>query len=78
VHGGAGDGRNLMALSLVERKVMLQLLLAPLAGRLLIVGEFPADAALFDQLVLGAKLEGFTAKRLASAYLPGVGSAGSG
>lgn len=66
------DGRNVMALPLVERKAMLAHLLAPLKGRLVVVGEFPADTPLFEQIVLGAKLEGFMAKRLASPYLPGV------
>lgn len=66
------DGRNVMALPLVERKAMLAQLLAPLKGRLVVVGEFPADTPLFEQIVLGAKLEGFMAKRLASPYVPGV------
>lgn len=66
------DGRNVMALPLVERKAMLQQLLQPLKGRLVVVSEFPAVASLFDQFVLGAKLEGFVAKRLASPYVPGV------
>lgn len=50
------DGRYVMDLPLVQRKAMLQRVLAPLAGRLIVVGEFPADAALFDQVVLGLKL----------------------
>jgi bifunctional non-homologous end joining protein LigD len=66
------DGRNVMALELAERKAMLRQLLAPLKGRLVIVGDFPAEVGLFDQVVLGAKLEGFVAKRLASPYVPGV------
>jgi bifunctional non-homologous end joining protein LigD len=66
------NGRNVMALPLLERKAMLRQLLAPLVGRLVVVGEFPAEAPLFEQIVLGAKLEGFVAKRLASPYLPGV------
>jgi bifunctional non-homologous end joining protein LigD len=68
----AVDGRNVMALPLIGRKAMLQQLLAPLEGGLVIVGTLPAEAALFHQAVEGAKLEGFVAKRLASAYLPGV------
>lgn len=51
---------------------MLRQLLAPLQSRTVIAGEFPAEAALFEQLVHGARLEGFVAKRLASPYLPGV------
>lgn len=66
------DGRNVMALPLGERKAMLQQLLEPLRGQLVFAGDFPAEAALFDQAVLGARLEGFVAKRLASPYLPGV------
>jgi bifunctional non-homologous end joining protein LigD len=66
------DGRSVMAAPLVERKVMLQQLLAPLKGLLVVVGDFPAEAGLFDQVVLGAKLEGFVAKRLASTYTPGI------
>jgi bifunctional non-homologous end joining protein LigD len=66
------DGRSVMALPLTERKAMLQQLLAPLKGLLVVVGDFPAEASLFDQVVLGAKLEGFVAKRLASPYAPGV------
>jgi bifunctional non-homologous end joining protein LigD len=66
------EGRYVMERPLVLRKAMLQRLLAPLAGRLVVVGEFPAEAPLFDQLVVGAKLEGFMAKRLASPYVPGV------
>jgi bifunctional non-homologous end joining protein LigD len=68
------DGRNVMALPLVERKAMLQQLLAPVRKHLVIVGELPAEAELFAQAVEGAKLEGFVAKRLASPYLPGVRS----
>jgi bifunctional non-homologous end joining protein LigD len=66
------DGRNVMARPLVERKAMLAQLLAPLKGRLVVVGDFPAQADLFGQLVLGAKLEGFVAKRLSSPYMPGM------
>jgi bifunctional non-homologous end joining protein LigD len=65
-------GRWVMALPLIERKAMLREVLAPLGKKIIVVGEFPADAALFQQLVLGAKLEGFVAKRLASPYVPGV------
>jgi bifunctional non-homologous end joining protein LigD len=59
-------GQNVMAKPLWERKELLRDLLAPLAGRLLLVGHFPAEASLFDQVVLGVKLEGFVAKRLAA------------
>lgn len=66
------EGRNVMAMPLVDRKAMLRQLLAPLAPRLVIVGDFPAEAALFERAVLGAKLEGFVAKRLDSTYTPGI------
>jgi bifunctional non-homologous end joining protein LigD len=66
------EGRSVMALPLGERKAMLKELLAPLKDLLVVVGDFPAEAQLFDHLVLGAKLEGFVAKRLASPYVPGV------
>jgi bifunctional non-homologous end joining protein LigD len=65
------DGRNVMALPLVERKAMLQQLLAPLKPRLVVVVELPAQAELFQHAVQ-LKLEGYIAKRLASPYLPGV------
>jgi bifunctional non-homologous end joining protein LigD len=68
------DGRNVMAMPLVERKAMLQQLLAPLGRRIVVVGDFPAEAELFDQAVRGARLEGFVAKRRESPYLPGVRS----
>jgi bifunctional non-homologous end joining protein LigD len=38
------------------------------------VGDLPADAALFDQAVMPLQLEGFVAKRKASPYQPGVRS----
>jgi bifunctional non-homologous end joining protein LigD len=66
------DGRSVMNRPLHERKVKLQQVLAPLKGLVLVVGDFPAAAELFDQVVLGARLEGFVAKRLASTYTPGV------
>jgi bifunctional non-homologous end joining protein LigD len=68
------DGRNVMTLPLVARKAMLQELLQPLHGRLVIVGDFPAEAGLFEQAVVAARLEGFVAKRLASPYQPGIRS----
>lgn len=47
-----------MQLPLTARKALLSELLAPLMPRLVIVGDFSADAALFDTIVLGVKLEG--------------------
>lgn len=66
------DGRSVMPLPLGMRQALLRKLLEPLLPRLVIVGELPARAELFAAAVLGAKLEGFVAKRLASPYLPGV------
>ncbi|MEJ8838151.1 ATP-dependent DNA ligase [Ramlibacter sp. AN1133] len=68
------NGRSLMSLRLIERKEMLQQLLAPLRAKLVVVGDLPAQAELFQQAVLGAKLEGFVAKRRDSVYTPGVRS----
>jgi bifunctional non-homologous end joining protein LigD len=66
------DGRNVTGLPLVERKALLKKLLARAPKRsLLYVGDFPADAGLFPQVVLALKLEGFVAKRKDSIYLPG-------
>lgn len=66
------DGRNVMALPLVERKAMLWQLLHPLVPQLVIVRDYPAEAGLFQGLVHGGNLERFVAKRLGSPYLPGV------
>ena len=49
------DGRNAMGLPLEERKAMLGQLLAPLGRRIVVVGDFPAAAALFDEAVVGAR-----------------------
>jgi bifunctional non-homologous end joining protein LigD len=68
------DGRNVMALPLHERKAMLQQLLAPLKGLLVVVGDFAAEASLFHEAVVGARLEGFVAKRRGSPYEPGIRS----
>jgi ATP-dependent DNA ligase len=68
------DGRNVMGLPLIERKEMLQHLLAPLRGKLVVVGDLPAQAELFQEAVVGARLEGFVAKRRDSVYTPGVRS----
>lgn len=55
-----------MHLPLVDRKEILAGLLAPLVPPLVIVGHFPAEALLFEQAVIGARLEGFVAKKLES------------
>jgi bifunctional non-homologous end joining protein LigD len=68
------DGRNVMGLPLMERKELLRELLEPLRRRLVIVGEFATDAALFNTVVLGAKLEGLVAKERGSVYVPGMRS----
>lgn len=67
------DGRSVMGLSLVERKARLGRLLARV-GDVLVVGDLPADAALFGQAVEPLQLEGFVAKRRASVYTPGMRS----
>lgn len=51
---------------------MLRDLLGALQPKLVLVGHFPAEAHLFEQVVHGAQLEGFVAKRLASPYQPGM------
>jgi bifunctional non-homologous end joining protein LigD len=66
------NGRNVMGLPLLERKRLLRELLEPLLPRLVIVGELPAEASLFHEAVIGARLEGFVAKRSDSTYRPGV------
>lgn len=65
------NGRNVMALPLVERKAMLLQLLEPLKPRLVVVGHLPAQAELFEHAV-ALKLEGYVAKRLDSPYQPGI------
>jgi bifunctional non-homologous end joining protein LigD len=68
----AHDGRDVTGLPLVERKALLEKLLAGVPKRVLLyVGDFTADAGLFEQVVLGLKLEGFVAKRKDSVYRPG-------
>lgn len=67
------DGRSIMGLPLVERKERLGRLLAGV-GDVLVVGDLPADAALFGQAVEPLQLEGFVAKRRASVYTPGMRS----
>lgn len=70
------EGERVMGRPLVERKALLQQLLASLPKNgVLYVSDLPADAALFHQVVHGLKLEGVVAKRRASTYQPGVRSA---
>ena len=69
------NGQNIMGLPLVERKARLARLLTGVPkAAVLMVGDLPADAALFDQAVVPLLLEGFVAKRKASTYQPGVRS----
>lgn len=65
-------GRSIMNLPLVERRSRLAKLLkgVPKAA-VLFMGELPADAALYEEVVLPLKLEGFMAKRRASTYQQG-------
>jgi bifunctional non-homologous end joining protein LigD len=69
-------GRSVMGLPVVERKALLQQLLAPVNKQgVLFVGDLPADAALFQAMVgAGLTIEGVVAKRRASTYQPGVRS----
>lgn len=67
------DGRNIMSLPLVERKARLAKLLNGING-VLVVGDLPAEAALFTEAVEPLLLEGIVAKRRASTYQPGVRS----
>lgn len=66
-------GSNIMGLPLVERKTRLAALLQGVAG-VLVVGDLPAQAELFERAVEPLLLEGFVAKRRGSGYQPGVRS----
>lgn len=66
------DGVSVMDRTYEERKALLFELLAPLKGKLVIVGYLPADASVWREIVLGAELEGVVAKEKSSLYLPGV------
>jgi bifunctional non-homologous end joining protein LigD len=67
------NGTNIMGLPLVERKARLAKLLSDTAG-VLVVGDLPAQAELFDRAVEPLLLGGFVAKRRGSPYQPGVRS----
>jgi bifunctional non-homologous end joining protein LigD len=62
-----------MALPLVERKARLDKLLSNVPI-VLVVGDLPAQAELFDQDVEPLLREEFVAKRRSSIYQPGVRS----
>jgi len=62
-----------MGMPLTERKERLRHLLAGCPG-VLLVSDLPAQAELFTEAVEPLLLEGFVAKRRASAYQPGVRS----
>jgi bifunctional non-homologous end joining protein LigD len=66
-------GTNIMSLPLVERKARLAKLLSNIPS-VLVVGDLPAQAELFEQAVQPLLLEGFVAKRRTSSYQPGVRS----
>lgn len=69
------DGRSLMDLPLVERKACLAKMLAKVPKQVLLyVGDFSADAGLFQEVVMALRLEGFVAKRKDSLYVPGLRS----
>ncbi len=67
------NGRNIMGLPLMERKLRLQRLLAGFAG-VLFVSDLPAEKELFAQAVEPLELEGIVAKRRDSVYTAGVRS----
>jgi bifunctional non-homologous end joining protein LigD len=68
-------GDRVTGLPLVERKALLQQLLAGVPKQcVLFVADLPAEAALFNQAVMPLQLEGFVAKRRASTYQPGTRS----
>lgn len=67
-------GEPVMGLQLLERKALLQELLADVPG-MLFVKDLPADSGLFKAMELaGLKIEGVVAKRKTSTYQPGVRS----
>jgi ATP-dependent DNA ligase len=70
------DGRLTMNLPLIERKALLEELLAGVPKvALLYVGHLDADANVFSAMVgAGAEIEGVMAKRRDSIYQPGVRS----
>jgi bifunctional non-homologous end joining protein LigD len=70
------NGLPVMGLSLVERKALLQQLVAPVNKKgVLLVDYIDADASVFKAMVLaGWGIEGVMAKRRASIYRPGVRS----
>jgi bifunctional non-homologous end joining protein LigD len=69
------DGQRVAGLPLVERKQLLQQLLADVPKQcVLFVSDLPADESLFNPVVLGLELEGVMAKRRASPYQPGTRS----
>ncbi len=54
------NGRDVMGLPLVERKALLKRLMAKVPKQVLLyVGDFSADAGLFEEVVMALKLEGF-------------------
>lgn len=67
------NGRNIMGLPLMERKLRLQRLLAGISG-VLFVSDLPAEKELFAQAVEPLELEGIVAKRRDSVYRAGVRS----
>lgn len=64
------NGRNLMDQPLEVRKSKLFQLLKPLEGKLIVIGEWPAEVSIFREIVLGVKLEGVVAKKRGSIYTP--------
>lgn len=65
-------GRDVRELPLFERKALLQRLLAKLPQKgVLYVQDLPADAKLFQEILLPLELEGFVAKCRDSTYQAG-------
>lgn len=66
------NGKNLMDQPLEVRKDKLFRLLKPLQGKLIVIGDWPAETEIFREFVLGLKLEGVVAKQRGSVYSPGI------
>lgn len=66
-------GINITQQPLVQRKALLAELLDPSPDNVLAVGHFDEDIQrIFNEAVLGLKLEGLVAKRTDSIYVPGI------
>jgi bifunctional non-homologous end joining protein LigD len=69
----AHHGINVCSMTLLQRKAILAELLDPCPDNVLAVGHFDEQIErIFNDAVLGLKLEGLVAKRMDSFYLPGM------